>query len=85
MNQRMDFTRMVGTHFHHRQFVLLSEVQKRKRYTNMVVQIALRIEHVIAFLEHRSNEFLGGCLAVCTGNANDACTHLTTMFTRQCL
>ena len=83
--KRTDFARVVGTHLHYGQFVLLLQAQKREGHTDMVIEIALRIEHLIAFLQHRGDEFLGRGLSVRAGDSDDACTHLSAMLTSQVL
>ena len=85
LHQSLDFARMVRTHLHNGEIMLLRELQQSLRHTNMVVEVTLRIEHIVFLLQHGGNEFLRGRLAIRTRNANDGSAQVDTMIFRQLL
>ena len=85
LNERLYLARMVSTHLYDGDFVLLGEAQQGLWHTDVVVEIALRIEHVILLAEHCGYEFLGGRLAIGASDAYDGCAKGTTVLTCQLL
>ena len=47
--QESNFSGMVGAGFNHGQFMFLSKSQQSQRHSDMVVQVALSVEYIIAF------------------------------------
>ena len=76
---------MVGTHFHHCHFMFRSEAKQCLGHTNMVIEITLGKPHVVFLFQYGRYEFLGGCLAVCAGHADDGGTKCLPVFVGKCL
>ena len=68
-HQFADVAGVVGSHFHYGQLVLGLHAQQGKRYADVVVQVALGVEHVDVFGQYGGNQFFRGCLSVGAGNA----------------
>ena len=83
--QRLDFTRMVRSHLDNSQLMLGSQPQQSQRNTDMVVQIPLCIKHLKPFLQHRSYQFLGSGLSVCTRDTDDTGSQLMPVIVSQFL
>ena len=62
---------MVGPHFHHSHLVFTGEPEQRLGHPDVVVEVALRVEHVVFFGQHGGNEFFGGGLSVGARHADD--------------
>ena len=71
IHECLDFAWMIGTHLHHCHLMLRSELEQRFWHTDVVVEIALCVENLIFFLQHGSNQFLRGGLAIRTRHTND--------------
>lgn len=65
-------TWVVGSHLHHCNIVLRTELQQCFGHANMVVEITLRIEYAELLGEHGGDEFLGGGFAIGSRHTNDA-------------
>ena len=62
--QSSNFAGMVGSGFDNGYLMFLGEPKKGFGYADMVVEIALRIEHVKLTLQHGCRKFLGGGFSV---------------------
>ena len=51
--------------------MLFCELEQRERHSDVVVEVALGEEHTILLLEYSGYEFLGGCLAIGSGDADN--------------
>ena len=71
VDQSLDFARMVGSHLYHGNIVFGREAQQRLRHAEVVVEVALSVEHVIFFGQYGCHEFLCRGLAVGAGYSND--------------
>ena len=65
--------------------MILRQTEQRFRHANIVIEISLRIEHIVFLGENGSHKFLGGCLAVGTRDADNGDIELATVFTGQIL
>ena len=71
VHERLDVARMACTHLHHGNFVLRLEAQQCLGHTDVIVEVALRVEHVVFLLQHCGEEFLRCRLTVCSRYADD--------------
>ena len=85
VNQSLDVARMRRAHLHNGNLVLRTQSQQRLGHAYVVVEIALRVQHVVLLLQHGSREFLGRCLSVGTRNAYDWRGERAAMIERQLL
>ena len=85
VNQRLDVARMRRAHLHNGNLVLRTQSQQRLGHAYVVVEIALRVQHVILLLQHGSREFLGCCLSIGARNAYDWRGERASMIERQLL
>ena len=76
---------MAGTHLDDGQFVLGLEAEQGERHANMVVQVAFRVEQMVATAQYGGYQFLGRGLAVGASDADDACTQLAAVMAGQAL
>ena len=83
--QGLDVPRMTGAHLDDGNLMILRQAEQGLGHTDIIVEVALCIEHIIFLGEHGSHKLLGGCLTVGTGNADDGDIELATMFTGQIL
>ena len=65
LNERLDVARMARAHLYHGYLVLLSQAQESLGHTDVVIEVALGIQHFVLLRQHGSHEFLGCCLSVC--------------------
>ena len=85
LHQRLDITRMRGTHFHHSNIMAVVKTEQRLGNAYVVVEVALRCHHVITLRQDGTNQFLRSRLTIGTCNANDRNVVLTTMLAGQVL
>ena len=71
LHQRLDVARVRRAHLHDRDVVCGVQAQQCLRHADVVVEVALGVEHVVFLQQHRSREFLCGSLAVGSGDADD--------------
>ena len=76
---------MRGTHLHYCYVVLVRQSEQRLGYPHVVVEVTLCSHHVIAFRQHGTHQFLRGCLAIRTRNADDRNIELAAMLAGQVL
>ena len=79
LHQRFDFSWMVGSHLDDGDIVLLGELQEGFGHADVIVEVPLRVEHVIFLLQHRGDEFLCRGLAVGAGDADDRRAQMDTV------
>ena len=78
VNQLFDIARMAGSHFDHSHFVVVRQAAQGERYADMVVQVAFSVEKVLFGRQDGSQQFLGRCLSVCSGDTdNRTADHFT--------
>ena len=73
---------MVSSGFNHGNLVFFSEAQQGFRYTNVVVEVTLCEQHLIAFCKNRRREFLRSSLAIRTRNLHHGKSQLLAMMVR---
>ena len=76
---------MTGAHLDDGNLMVLRQTEQGLGHADIIVEVALCIEHIVFLGEHGSHKLLGGCLTVGTGNADDGDIELATMFTGQIL
>jgi len=76
---------VVGACLHHGDVVVGAELQQRLGDADMVVEVALRIEHTETLSEDGGDEFLRRRLTVGTGNLQNGAAELTAVVSRQLL
>ncbi len=74
--QRGNFAGVIHAHLDDRDFVLGHEAQQLQRQAEVVVQIALRFEHVEFCAERGGHGFLGGGFSGRAGDGDDAAAPL---------
>ena len=72
MNQRLDFTRMIGSHFNDSHLMFRFQAQQCQGHANMVIEISLCIEHIEFFFQYGRNQFLRCGFPVGTGYSHHA-------------
>ena len=85
MNQRLDFTRMIGSHFNDSYLMFRLQAQQGQGHANMVIEISLCIEHSEFLFQYGCNQFLRSGFPVGTGYSHHASPQLTTMIIGQLL
>ena len=70
---------MTRTHFDHSYFMLFCHRQQSEGYSNMIVEVALRVQHLELFGQHSSYQFLSRSLSVCSSDSNNRSFELVTM------
>ena len=70
--QRRDFARVRHAHLDHRNLVFRLKLEQLQRQAEVVVQVALRLQHAKRVAEHRRNGFLGRGLSGAAGHRHDA-------------
>ena len=65
--------------------MILRQTEQGLGHTNIIIEVALRIEHIVFLGEHGSHKFLGGCLTVGACDADDGDIELATVLTGQIL
>jgi len=63
---------VIDAEFHHRGLVRRGQSQEGERHPNVIVEVALRLEHSSAARQDRRHHLLGGGLAVAAGYADHA-------------
>ena len=76
---------MRGPHLHYGEVVLGAEAQQCLRHADVVVEVALREEHVVFLLQHGGGKLLCCGLAVGAGDAYDARAELAAVMARELL
>ena len=76
---------MICAHLYDSYIVFCRQLEQCFWHADMVVQISLRIEHVIFLCQHSSNKLLGRCLAVSACYADDSCAELLAVMMCQLL
>ena len=71
LHQRLDVARVRRAHLHDCYVVCRVQAQQCLGHADVVVEVALGVEHVVFLQKHRSREFLCGGLAVGSGDADD--------------
>ena len=67
--KKVDFPRVVGAHFYYGNLSIRLDTQQGEWHTDMVVEVAHRVDDVVFLGQHCRNKFLGGSLAVSAGDA----------------
>ena len=83
--QRLDVARVAGTHLDDGDVVFGGQSEECLGHPHIVVEVALRVEHVVLLLQHGGNELLCGRLAVGARNADDGYVELSAMLACQVL
>ena len=83
--QHRNLSGMVGARFHHRDVVRRREAQQGERHTDVIVQVALGVQHIVLFGQHRRRQLLGRRLAVGSRDLHDGRTELSAMMVGQLL
>ena len=84
-HQRLDVTRVTGSHLNDCNLVLLRQTEQCLGHTHVVVEVALGVKHIVFLGKHGSDQFLRGGLAIGAGDANHGDVKLTTVLTGQVL
>jgi len=66
--QKIDFAKVIGTHFNNSNVVFFINAQYGKGYANMVVEVPLGGEQFVFLTEHGCNQLFGGGFAIWSGN-----------------
>ena len=66
--EEVDFTWMGGAHFHDGDLGFGLDAQQGERHTDVVVEVAHRVDDVVFLGQHCRDELFGGCLAVGAGD-----------------
>ena len=74
LHQFLDVIRMIRPHLNDCKLRLGIDVQDRQRHSDVIVQIALRGRDVVLHGQHSRDQFLGGGLAVGSGQSYDSQT-----------
>ena len=61
--QQRDLARSIGAHFQNHSLVPFVEIEQGQRQADLVVIVALALEHPVALGQHRGDQFLGRRLA----------------------
>ena len=76
---------MVGSHLDDCDVVFLGQLQERLGHSDVVVEVALCIEHIVFLFQHGGNEFLRGGFAIRACDADDGGADMYTMIFGQLL
>lgn len=74
---------MAGSHFDHSHFVVVRQAEQGERYADMVVQVAFGVEKAVFYRQDGSQQFLGRCLSVCSGDTDNRTADHSTVAVRQ--
>ena len=85
MYQCLDFPRMIGPHLYHSQFMFRCQTEQRQRYTDVVIEISLRIQQVIFLLQNGRYQFLRRSLSVGSCDTDDTGTQFPAVIVGQLL
>ena len=85
IDERLYVARMRRSHLHNGYLVLGTQAQQCLGHANVVVEVALSVQHVVLLLQHGSREFLGCCLSVGARDAYDWRGERASMIQRQLL
>ena len=80
-DKRTDVAWMAGSHLNDGNLMFRPQAEKSLRHADIVVEIALCKEDVVACGKDGCHKFLCRCLAVGAGNADDRYGKLSAMFT----
>ena len=76
---------MAGSHFNDCNLMLFCQAEECFGNAYIIVEVTLRIEHIIFLREYSGNQFFGGCLAIRSCNSNHGDIELSAMFASQIL
>ena len=77
VDEGLNLPRVVGAHLYHCYLVLFGKAQQSLWHSDVVVEVALRVKHVILLRENSGYEFLGGSLTVGACHAYNPCAERT--------
>ena len=76
---------MTGPHFNDSNVMFCRQSEQGLGNAHVIVEVALRIEHIILLLKHRCHQLLRRCLTVSAGNADNRNLKLPAMLPGQVL
>ena len=85
LHQCLDFAWVVCAHLDDSNVMFFLELQESLWHTDVVVEVALRVKHIVFLLQYGGNQFFRGRLTVRTCDADDRCTQVDTVIFRQLL
>ena len=85
VDQGLDFSGVIRTHFNHGNFHIGSNGKQRQRYANVIIQITASIFNLVFLSQHGGNQFLGGCFSIRSRNSYDGNVQLLAVIPSQIL